>query len=121
MLDANRFKAVNDDYGHEFGDRVIRWIADFLTANTRKTDVISRLGGDEFLIICPQTEIGEARILAESLRAKAAVVNAETPLPWWNVSFSFGAAGPNGSVKCIKTILARADKAMYEDKMNGRN
>lgn len=121
MLDADRFKAVNDQYGHEYGDKVIRWIADFLVANTRKTDVVARLGGDEFLVICPQTEIRETRILAESLRRKAAAFNEKSPLPWWNVSFSLGVAGPNGAVKSIKTILARADKAMYKDKIAVRN
>ncbi len=120
MIDADRFKAVNDDYGHEYGDKVLRWIASFLTANTRRSDMVTRLGGDEFLVICPRSDVAEAEKLIAALKEKARAVNERESLPYWRVSLSMGTAGPTGRVRSVKTILAKADEAMYGDKARNR-
>lgn len=117
MLDMDHFKRVNDTYGHLIGDDVLVHVAKILTAHARSVDVVGRWGGEEFLIIAPNTNINEARQLAENLRL--AIENTEIPVVGY-LTGSFGVAGYHHGDD-PKTLIARADTALYTAKRAGRN
>jgi diguanylate cyclase (GGDEF)-like protein len=117
MIDIDKFKQVNDRHGHHIGDHVLITIAKLLEANTRETDVIGRWGGEEFIVICTQTDQPGAVKLAENLRQTLQcqaipVVNQKTA--------SFGVATYQLNDQ-LADIIARADAALYEAKRKGRN
>jgi len=117
LVDADKFKAVNDNFGHDRGDAVIKWIGDFLKQNLRKSDIVCRLGGDEFLVICPLTDAEAARKAGEALVARSAALNATNPLEFWKISLSVGVA--EASVEDSAAVIKRADAAMYLAKKGG--
>lgn len=120
MADIDHFKQVNDTYGHQAGDYVIKNVASILTNNCRKTDIICRYGGEEFLIIFPQTKIKDANIAAEKLRAAIELFNFnydETPMP---ITISLGLAEVE-NVDELQEAIKKADEALYHSKENGRN
>ncbi|MFC0239936.1 sensor domain-containing diguanylate cyclase [Rhodopseudomonas telluris] len=117
LLDIDRFKSINDVYGHPRGDQVLVQLAHTLKANVRQTDLLARWGGEEFVVLLIDTELAGAAEVAEKLR----VLIAHTPFEQvGSVTSSFGAAefhpgdSPSG-------ILARADQALYRAKVHGRN
>jgi two-component system cell cycle response regulator len=118
MADLDHFKRINDTYGHEAGDKVLAAFGDLLHQNTRKNDIVGRIGGEEFVVLMPHTDIEHAVAAAERLREALASVRVE-PLPD-PVTVSIGvaelASGERG-----ETLLNRIDKALYEAKRLGRN
>jgi diguanylate cyclase (GGDEF)-like protein len=117
LLDLDRFKQINDRYGHEVGDRVLLHVAELLRAHSRKTDQVGRWGGEEFIVLLPCTPLHEACSLAERLQA---VLN-EHPLEGhYLVSASFGVATalPHDTPD---SLVSRADNAMYVSKEMGGN
>ena len=120
MVDIDRFKDVNDNFGHDTGDQVIRQVAQFLLRLSRNSDVVARTGGEEYLIILPDTSLDAARVLAERIRLSIAerplVVNHQR-IP---VTVSLGVAGVLGEVD-LDMLTAEADRAMYLAKRGGRN
>lgn len=117
LLDLDRFKSVNDTYGHNVGDKVLMEIADLLKRNVRKHDTVGRWGGEEFLIICPRTNINQVLDLSEKLRKqieehKFPEIDSRTS--------SFGVSVHNRG-DAIEDIIKRADKGLYKAKENGRN
>jgi diguanylate cyclase (GGDEF)-like protein len=117
MLDVDTFKAINDTHGHHVGDQVLTELAGILTATVRDTDMVGRWGGEEFLILCPETGLAGAKILAEKLRKAVAGYNFATI---GRCTCSFGAACHRQG-DSAETVLIRADKAMYQAKAGGRN
>lgn len=117
MLDLDHFKDVNDTHGHLVGDDVLVVIAKLMKKHTRTNDIVGRWGGEEFFIICPETNCDGVVALAEKLRER--IANYDFPVIGQMTS-SFGVTmyqpGDNGN-----TIVARADKALYIAKANGRN
>lgn len=120
MFDLDRFKAINDNYGHQFGDRILRDFAETVRLSMRPRDHFGRYGGEEFLVILPGTSIETACAIAERVRR----VFAEThefvdgnPLRA-TVSAGVATAGPEMD---LNDIVAAADKALYSAKHNGRN
>jgi len=117
MLDIDFFKDVNDTHGHQVGDRVLTGVAGILQKQVRETDIVGRWGGEEFLIICPSTELQGALSVAEKLRTK---IEAHTFPKVGTKTVSFGV-----TVWCqddtIEGIIARADQALYRAKDKGRN
>ena len=117
LLDIDHFKHVNDTHGHNVGDQVLIALANILTNKIRSSDVIGRWGGEEFLIICPETDLQGASQLAENLRQSIEKNN--FPVVGY-VTSSFGAAlfqkGDNP-----ETLVAKADIALYQAKESGRN
>lgn len=117
ILDMDEFKRVNDRHGHQTGDMVLVAVARLLTENTRVTDIVGRWGGEEFVIICPHTDLMGAHALAEDLCKvfrdhDFPVVHRKTA--------SFGVSAYRSGDQ-VKDLVARADAALYEAKRNGRN
>lgn len=115
--DCDKFKLVNDTYGHQVGDTVLIELANILSKNVRATDIVGRWGGEEFLIIVPETGIDGAVFVAEKLRADIEaydfpVIRQKT--------MSFGVACWRDGDK-PKTLVGRADEALYLAKERGRN
>lgn len=120
-LDADKFKSVNDNFGHDTGDFVLQWISNFLKNNIRKSDIACRLGGDEFVIICKQCGIDETINIGEILSIKCKNENDVEISKYWKASFSIGIASVDQSIKSVEDILKRADSAMYHSKKLGGN
>lgn len=122
--DIDHFKSINDNYGHLVGDDVLRVFAKLIRENIREIDIAGRYGGEEFLIILPNTTLDGAVIVAERLRRK---IN-ETPFKIIGkdfsiyVSMSFGICSyPEKDIETEEDMLKLADKALYISKQNGRN
>lgn len=121
FVDADKFKSVNDNFGHEAGDEVIKWIADFLVKNFRKSDVVCRLGGDEFLVICTESDVSSLFEAANVFIEKARETKKQNPHKYWDISFSVGVAGVSDTVNKPFDLLKKADEAMYLIKNTGGN
>ena len=117
MLDIDHFKRVNDTYGHPTGDLVLGHFAKTIAAAIRPTDLLARLGGEEFAVLMPGTELARAAEIAERLRGSIAAMRIETPKGDLAVTVSIGcaAAAPN------QDLVRRADEALYIAKRNGRD
>jgi diguanylate cyclase (GGDEF)-like protein len=114
-LDLDRFKEINDAYGHELGDEVLKHVARVLGSNLRRQDVIARFGGEEFVAFLPGVSRNEALVAAERLRgAIEQTISVEDRRVTISVGVSLGS-------KCLTTLISHADKATYESKRLGRN
>jgi hemerythrin len=122
LIDADGFKQVNDTTGHEAGDRVLVQLARVLRAGARESDEVCRLGGDEFLVICPETPLEGALSLGERMRAAVAGLRVELEGGRvWSGSISVGAAAMREGMKSFEELLGAADAGVYEAKRQGRN
>lgn len=117
MFDIDHFKAVNDDHGHNVGDEVLRRIAQVVRPRMRTTDHFGRWGGEEFIVILPQTRLDGAMVLAEDLRAKIEALEFDGDL---RVTASFGVAARIHEAD-ETALIERADQAVYVSKDGGRN
>jgi diguanylate cyclase (GGDEF)-like protein len=117
MIDIDYFKAVNDTHGHQVGDSVLIEFAKLISEGTRVTDAVGRWGGEEFLIVCPVTDITAASALAEKLRK---LIESHAFPVAGSKTGSFGVAS-FAPVEEIDAVIARADAALYRAKRNGRN
>jgi diguanylate cyclase len=122
LFDLDHFKRVNDTWGHPAGDAVLRHVAAITTATVRSTDLVGRLGGEEFIILLPATSKEAARKLAEKVREKLQA----TPVDWQGTRItataSLGLAGTSAAEKLDFDVLyTEADKALYLAKQRGRN
>jgi len=118
LIDVNRFKEINDRFGHVMGDKVLQAVADILQHNVRNSDVIARYGGDEFLIVLPETD-GETELVEERILAEVARRNKANPLLDFAVTLAIGSVhwSPD-SGKSMEEALAEADRLMYENKQS---
>jgi len=117
LIDIDYFKKINDTYGHQMGDRVLKEFADLLIAHSRKSDVVGRWGGEEFLIICAETTNGGLLSFSENLRKQ---IFEHTFSTNEKITASMGAAIYKLDDD-INTLIKRADDALYRAKRNGRN
>lgn len=118
MADLDNFKDVNDTYGHSAGDSVLKIIGKFLQRNIRDVDIIARFGGEEFVILLPEADKEEARIVSERLRRTLAQLKLDD-LPSLTISLGIAAYPEDGN--SIEKLIKRADAAMYVAKQTGRN
>jgi diguanylate cyclase (GGDEF)-like protein len=122
FIDIDRFKPINDTYGHNSGDAVLRQLAALIADNVRASDLFGRYGGEEFMLILPETAPDEAAILAEKLRTlvsqRPMVIAGKQTL---QVTISAGVAGEVGSQLQLDALVDQADAAMYAAKSLGRN
>ncbi len=121
MLDIDRFKAINDSRGHAGGDAVIRAVAGICTDRIRATDLVGRIGGEEFAILLPNTGEPGALEVAEKLRTAIEATPIAIAGEDVRVTASFGVASLGSSAGDLDSLLAHADRALYEAKRGGRN
>ncbi|WP_154661639.1 diguanylate cyclase [Bacillus ndiopicus] len=117
LLDIDNFKAVNDEFGHQVGDTTLIKVAQILNNTIREKDIVGRWGGEEFLVLCPQTMLDEAVQIAENLRQQLAIY------PFPILQHKTGSFGVASYIKGedLDSLLARSDKALYKAKNCGRN
>lgn len=122
MMDIDFFKEINDTYGHSTGDQVLLWFSQTARLKLRQGDILARMGGDEFVIFLPHTDMPEALRIAERLREKIATTPAITAHGEHHVTTSIGVASqaPHDNME-LETLLNHADHALYHAKQNGRN
>ncbi|HXX70086.1 MAG TPA: diguanylate cyclase [Polyangiaceae bacterium] len=121
VVDIDHFKRVNDTYGHDVGDVVIRGLGDILKRQKRSTDVVSRFGGEEFVILCEQTDEKGATLLAERIREELGKTKFRTPQGVLSVTCSVGTATIPEAGSDWDTLFKAADEALYVSKRSGRN
>ena len=121
MFDIDHFKKVNDTYGHQTGDAVIRSTAEILRDTVRTTDVCGRYGGEEFAVILVSTRQADALTVAERLRARIQACTVEHEAQSIRFTISLGIAELTDAMPDYKSWLERADQALYESKRTGRN
>jgi diguanylate cyclase (GGDEF)-like protein len=119
MVDLDHFKNVNDTFGHATGDDLLRAVARRLSRRVRASDILGRWGGEEFLVIAPDTDLGGAGALAEDLRQSLLERPLDMPRTGLRATASFGVAEWN--MESYEHTLERADAALYEAKQRGRN
>lgn len=116
LIDLDNFKAVNDTHGHQVGDQVLVNFVVKVRANLRLPDQLGRYGGEEFLVLLPETSQDEALMVANRIR-EACTVQDRTPV----CTVSIGVATNKGAADAVDAMLARADAALYLAKANGRD
>ncbi|MGN6285295.1 MAG: diguanylate cyclase [Afipia sp.] len=121
FIDVDHFKEINDRFGHDVGDLAILHVADVIAEDRRATDIISRFGGDEFAMLLPETDIDQARVVAERIRAR---LN-ERPLALEGqavpITLSIGLAEASLSMSSLGALIKLADRMVYEAKSAGRD
>lgn len=116
FVDLNGLKLINDSYGHDQGDELLRGIAEWILSFKRKDDIIVRYGGDEFVLLLPYTNSRTAQLLADELQKKEGFkISGRFPSQW--VSISLGVATKTGTEDSVEDLIAEADRLMYEDKL----
>lgn len=117
ILDLDNFKKLNDTYGHLIGDEILKRLALVLKNNIRKYDIVSRFGGEEFVILLPNTQIKRAKLVCERIRRE---VQNDRELKKYSVTFSGGLTEYKKG-DSVKKMQLRADKAVYRAKKKGKN
>jgi diguanylate cyclase len=123
MGDIDRFKVINDTFGHQIGDEILKMFAKLLSANVKGRDTVARFGGEEFAIILPETRLTDAERLTESIRCELeekefAVHSSGAPIGRITASFGIAELGEHDDAD---TLIQRADARLYEAKCAGRN
>jgi diguanylate cyclase (GGDEF)-like protein/PAS domain S-box-containing protein len=121
MLDVDRFKQINDRHGHAIGDLVLLRLADVLRAGVRESDLVCRVGGEEFLVVLPGAPLPAAVRRAEEWRERFAAESVEAPAGSVSSTVSIGVALYRGDSESIGAVLERADRALYAAKAAGRD
>jgi two-component system, cell cycle response regulator len=123
ILDIDYFKSINDNYGHDAGDDVLREFATRVRKSIRGIDLAARYGGEEFVIVMPETDMAVAAVVAERIRRR--IAGEPFPIQKGNaaidVTISIGIAALAGATDTAETVLKRADQALYRAKRDGRN
>jgi len=123
MGDIDRFKGINDTFGHQIGDEILKMFAKLLSSNVKGRDTVARFGGEEFAIILPETRLADAEHLTENIRIQLegkelAVNNSGAPIGKITASFGIAQLGERDDAD---TLIQRADARLYEAKCAGRN
>ena len=121
VTDLDHFKAVNDTYGHAEGDRVLRELGKVLKRVKRETDLVARFGGEEFCVLCEETDTHGAELLAERVREELEGTELQTELGPLRVTASLGVATFPDHASSAPDLFVQGDKALYEAKNRGRN
>lgn len=121
MIDIDHFKAVNDTWGHDTGDVALKSVGQIITATLRETDIIGRIGGEEFAVIMPETKATAATTLVERLRMAIEQASILTPKGKINLTASIGVALFKDHNAPLAKVISNADAALYVAKNEGRN
>jgi len=120
MIDIDHFKKINDSYGHPMGDQVIRSVAWFLKQRLRKTDLIGRYGGEEFLLVLPEADVDLAMEVLDRIRRDFSLIKHPFNETWFSATFSGGVTQLETQA-CAGALIKQADEALYAAKRAGRN
>ena len=121
LIDIDHFKQVNDTHGHPVGDQVIRNLAEVMLRSVRSIDVVARLGGEEFAVLLPSTDVAMGRRIAERIRANVAKQTVRAGQLAINYRVSIGVAAVDKGITSPDELIAAADQALYDAKRNGRD
>lgn len=122
MVDLDHFKKINDTYGHEAGDTVLKGFADILKSNTRRSNICGRMGGEEFFLILTHGQREDIMIAVERIREQLEMREFTFRDRRFNVTGSFGIASFRGTaIPDLNLLMANADAALYSAKSKGRN
>jgi diguanylate cyclase (GGDEF)-like protein len=121
MVDIDHFKQINDEHGHPGGDAVLRALGELILRMVRRTDVAGRYGGEEFVLVHPQSDAGGAAHMAERIREAVAAGRFKAADTTLRVTISLGVAEYDRRMSSPKDLVAAADRALYEAKRGGRN
>lgn len=121
VCDIDHFKRVNDTYGHDVGDVVIKGLGELLKRIKRDTDIVARFGGEEFVVVCEETDAAGAALLAERIRAELAATVFTTELGSLSVTCSVGVAPAPAAGTTWEALFKATDEALYVSKRTGRN
>ena len=121
LVDIDHFKQINDTHGHAAGDRVLSSLAHLLQSHARGTDVVGRIGGEEFLVVLPNSNVNDAERFAERLRGLVEGQAVRAGAQSLRVTISVGIARVQADDVSVEAVLARADGALYRAKASGRN
>ncbi|MFT7621880.1 MAG: diguanylate cyclase (GGDEF)-like protein [Myxococcota bacterium] len=128
MIDLDKFKNINDSYGHPFGDEVLKAVAEALNTTLRATDIKARIGGEEMILVLPETDEQQGQLSTERVRVAIESLDLRTPTGRVSVTSSFGGVTWRGSLRTREEIdrvgarmMARADAGLYQAKNSGRN
>ncbi|MFL7049364.1 GGDEF domain-containing protein, partial [Vibrio cyclitrophicus] len=121
MIDADHFKRINDTCGHDAGDLVLQTLAHELKNTFRNDDIVCRLGGDEFLVICPDTDLKGGMHIAETTRQKVSELQVDTGEQAWLGSISVGVAEMTQEFETMNELIKVADESVYLAKKAGKN
>lgn len=121
MLDIDHFKSVNDQFGHAAGDQVLRELANVLRANLRHNDLAARIGGEEFVVLLPETRLEDAAQHAERLRMAISALRFSFDQATLGITVSIGVAALDSEELSPDPLLMRADNGLYQAKQDGRN
>jgi len=121
MFDLDHFKAVNDTYGHRVGDRVLSTIGKIVLEMKRLSDAFGRYGGEEFVLLLPETPLDAAALVAERLRVRIASTPFDVEGNSFPVTVSLGVAHSHPGVENVDALVQEADSHLYAAKQGGRN
>ena len=121
MLDIDEFKKVNDTYGHQAGDMALQQVAAALKFSVRDSDILGRMGGEEFAVFLPDTSLNEAFILSERIQQVLAKTSFEMPGALLTITASIGVSAITVQMSGIDDLIRTADEALYHAKRSGRN
>jgi two-component system, cell cycle response regulator len=122
VIDIDHFKSINDTFGHDAGDAILRGVAQIIASGTRQTDYVARVGGEEFAVLLPETALFDGLQFAEKLRSSIAASTIRVGENGHNVTISIGIANvPHSQVSDANELYRAADQALYRAKANGRN
>lgn len=121
MIDTDFFKVINDSHGHSVGDQVLLKIAQILQSSVRNSDIVARIGGDEFCIIFPETNLQDTKQALHKVHSNLAKATFSNAIPGLKVTCSIGLAHITDNCLNAETLLIEADKALYQAKHQGRN
>lgn len=121
MMDLDYFKAINDRFGHDSGDRILKTFAELIRANIRSHDLAARMGGEEFCIVMPDSSPRASAVVADRIRAQIEATVVQTANGPIRATVSAGIAVRSAELETLQSLLNRADAALYEAKASGRN
>ncbi|WP_373185146.1 GGDEF domain-containing protein [Halopseudomonas sp.] len=121
VTDLDHFKKINDDHGHDVGDQVLKHISDLFVETLRHTDIVGRFGGEEFILLLPDTDLDNAMVVIDRLREKLQASPVEADDKEIRITATFAVTEVNAEDVTIEDVIRRADKALYRGKEAGRN
>ncbi|MBW0148958.1 diguanylate cyclase [Marinobacter arenosus] len=121
MIDIDHFKMINDQYGHATGDRILRQIAKVLDSSRRQGDLLARWGGEEFILLLPETDLPEACHVAERFRQNVEALTIQEGADIIHCTISVGVANRDSEDVSLDKTIVMADQALYQAKLEGRN